>query len=201
MNGEIQRGPLSEGMGILSMAIGMFQRRDAAFPRCSAWAAVAVIGLITSGAVVASTAQTTRGSDSSNRVVVHDVARTDGYTISSITSGNVEVRTTAPAGSTFDLVTTTSHEGKSGSITASVTTPNDKGNGVDPDVVIAQNKALGRSVITEVMTMGVSYEDAVRDFGSMMAPDEIPSKAAAERTVARTLGQDSSIASTASTSR
>ncbi|MGW5239147.1 hypothetical protein ACWEOW_09450 [Monashia sp. NPDC004114] len=63
--------------------------------------------------------------------VVKQTNRTDGYTIASAVKGNVEVRTSAPTGSTSDVTTISTDDGKSGSVLSTVTTPDTKLSGVD----------------------------------------------------------------------
>ncbi|HET7397861.1 MAG TPA: hypothetical protein VFJ94_05005, partial [Intrasporangium sp.] len=91
----------------------------------------------------------------------------------------------APTGSVVDVTSSSGDDIKNGWLQSSVTTPNEKGLGIDPMKRIEANQRLGRSVITEIMSMGVSYEEAVRDFGNMLEPTErLPTKAQAERALA-----------------
>lgn len=116
--------------------------------------------------------------------VLEAFTRADGYAVSTAISGNVKVTATAPFGSEFTMSSSISSDGKTGSLSSSVTTPDDKAVAGKADQIIALNKKLGRSVITEVMSMGASYEEAMAQFGNMLEPSEVrPTKAQAQATV------------------
>lgn len=97
-------------------------------------------------------------------------------------------RASAPLGSTIAVVFTSNalaHKagatGDPGSADVSVEAPDTKLSGVDPQKLITARKASGRSVVTDAMETGMTYEAAVSAFGDM--GDVIPTKATAQAVV------------------
>ena len=94
----------------------------------------------------------------------------------------------APLGSTIVAVITSNplgHRsgatGDPGTADVSVEAPDTKLSGLDPQALVAAHKSSGRSVITDAMETGMTYEAAVSTFGDM--GDAIPTKAKAQAVV------------------
>jgi hypothetical protein len=101
-----------------------------------------------------------------------------------ITSGSSAVTTTASPGSVIHAAFTYGSAAKDGTregaADVTVTPPDDSA--VDPAAVVRDYKASGRSVITDAMETGLTYEEAVTQFGDM-DPASVPTKAQAARVV------------------
>jgi hypothetical protein len=92
------------------------------------------------------------------------------------------IKTSGPEGSTLVGTFTSDPAGhKAGAVgdpgtaDVSIQTPDPKLSGIDPQVQINARKNSGRSVVTDAMETGMTFEDAVRTFGDL--GDAIPTKA------------------------
>ncbi|HET7476137.1 MAG TPA: hypothetical protein VFJ97_08970 [Dermatophilaceae bacterium] len=112
-----------------------------------------------------------------------------GRTHVTISSASGSLATTVAPGSIVKAVFgygESAHDGtRAGSAEVSVTPPDDST--ADPAAVVRAYKASCRSVITDAMETGLSYEQAMSQFGDM-DPASNPSKEAAERVVAAESG-------------
>lgn len=103
--------------------------------------------------------------------------------------GDVEVRASAPTGSALTLPDTGPFEALEGAdgILVEVTTPNVVSTAAQDKATVSQNRRLGRSVITEQMALGMSCDMAVREYSSIMDPNEpIPTREQADAILAGT---------------
>jgi len=98
--------------------------------------------------------------------VPKEILRGDGYLIKSAKSGNVEVIWSGPLGSAVDVESWKGGDGKAGAIRARIQTPDPKA--MDPAKLADTSSTTRRTVITELMLLGDSCEDAVREFGGLV---------------------------------
>jgi hypothetical protein len=109
-----------------------------------------------------------------------------GYVRATLTAGSGQRLTVSgPEGSTAVLTETQSPDGRTGSAELSIQTPDDKALGVDPVAKAEAYAASGRSVVVEAMAAGISYEQAVAEFGDM-DPASVPTKEGALAVLAAT---------------
>lgn len=158
--------------------------------RRSALGALVVCALLATGTSMPGSAQNkplsvllegnSSGTNSAGFSISHE-AQPGGYTISSVSKGRIEVRVSAPTGSTLKLPDTSVFESlpKEGGIEVGVLTPKES-----PALTTDTGARVVRSVITEQMELGMDYETAVREYAGLLDPSEaVPTKAEAEAIV------------------